>query len=346
MRNAMRARRGLAAVAVLGAACLPISTLTGAQLAGAAPPRHVLASQARFPAPAGHRFAVLLEDNAKVIDMATGRVLRMVLPPDPHSELLWVAAAASDRVFVLASRPPPGRLRFSVLRISRDGRSVLLRPILLGRRLHGELTGLAVSPDGSRFAVSLWPHGTGPGPSWLWEGQLPRPGRGRLWVSRTATAQNPSWAGNRQLAFGWPDPAGGARPGLRIRGLTGGTPGTPASPLAGSRMIAPGTTRAGGQITADGTTILSVVVTRDGRARLDKLAPGSGHVRQSFPLAGPARPEARQDCAVIYASPSGHKIFTQCGQTQHLITGSREQRIHLALIVPSAGYAGEHIFAW
>jgi len=27
MRNAMRARRGLAAVAVLGAACLPISTL-------------------------------------------------------------------------------------------------------------------------------------------------------------------------------------------------------------------------------------------------------------------------------------------------------------------------------
>ena len=111
-------------------------------------------------------------------------------------------------------------------------------------------------------------------------------------------------------------------------------------------MIAPGTARAGGQITADGSAVLSMVVARDGRARLDELAPGSGRVRRSFPLAGPARPEARQDCAVLWASPSGRKIFTQCGQVQRLITGGHEQRVRLALIVPSAGYVGVNTFAW
>jgi len=339
MRNITRA--GLAAAAVLGAVGLPI-TLTGARLANPAPHQRLMVSQARFPAPAGHRFAVLLNDDAAVIDMATGRILRKL---HPASEFLWVAAAASDRVFVLISRPPPGWLRFSVLRISRDGRSISLRPVPLARRLHGELTGLAVSPDGTRFAVSMWPSGTGPAPSWLWEGQLPWPGRGRLWVSRAGTALNPSWASDRRLAFGW-WPANPGRPGLRIRGLTGGQPGTPASPLTGARMIAPGTARAGGQITADGSAVLSMVVARDGRARLDELAPGSGRVRRSFPLAGPARPEARQDCAVLWASPSGRKIFTQCGQVQRLITGGHEQHVRLALIIPSAGYVGVNTFAW
>jgi hypothetical protein len=215
----------------------------------------------------------------------------------------------------------------------------------VARRLHGELNGLAVSPDGTRFAVSMWPSGTGPAPGWLWEGQLPRPGRGRLWVSRAGSALNLSWAGDQRLAFGWM-PANPGRPGLQIRGLTGGTPETSASPLAGSRMIAPGTARAGGQITADGSTVLSVVITRDGRARLDELAPGSGRVRRSFPLAGPGGLEARQDCAVLWASPSGRKIFTQCGQVQRLITGDRNRRVHLALIVQPAGYAGANTFAW
>jgi len=60
MRNITRA--GLAAAAVLGAAGLPI-TLTGARLANPAPHQRLMVSQARFPAPAGHRFAVLLNDD-------------------------------------------------------------------------------------------------------------------------------------------------------------------------------------------------------------------------------------------------------------------------------------------
>jgi hypothetical protein len=252
-----------------------------------------------------------------------------------------VAAAASGRLFVLASRPRSGWLRFYVLRISRDGHAVSLRRVPLARRLHGQLTGLAVSPDGTRFAVSAWPSGSGLAPSYLFEGRLGQPGRGRFWFTRAGSAMNPSWTGNRQLAFGW-WPARGGRPGLRIRGLTG----TPRSPLAGSRTLAPGLARIGGQVTADGSAVLSVVVARDGRARLDELAPGSGRVRRSFPLAGPARPEARQDCAVLWASPTGRKIFTQCGQVQQMITGSQQRRVHLALTVPVVGYPGENTFAW
>jgi hypothetical protein len=348
------ARRGLAVTAVLGAAGLAITTLTGAGLAAAAPPRGATASRpvpaagpdgrARFPVPAGHPFAVLLGENAWVIGMATGRVVRVVHPPQ-GSEFLWVAAAGSGRLFVLASRPKSGWLRFSALRISRDGRAVSLRPIPLARRLHGQLTGLAVSPDGTRFAATAWPTGTGPAPSWLFEGRLSDPGRGRLWVSGAGSAMNPSWTRDRRLAFGW-WPARRGRYGLRIRTLTGGRPGSPRSPLAGARMIAPGLARAGGQVTADGSAILSVVVARDGRARLDRLSPGSGRVRESFPLAGPAAPEARQECAVLWASPSGRSTIAQCGWVQRMISGDRERRVRLALIVPSAGYPGVNTFAW
>jgi hypothetical protein len=375
MRNIMRpgpaARRSLAAAAALSAAALAITTLAtttlattargvtaraGAGLTGAAPHRAAAASRpapaarpdsrprdgrARFPVPAGRRFAVLLDDNAEVVNMATGRILRAVRPPGTSREFLWVAAAASGRLFVLASRPRSGWLRFYVLRISRDGHAVSLRRVPLARRLHGQLTGLAVSPDGTRFAVSAWPSGSGLAPSYLFEGRLGQPGRGRFWFTRAGSAMNPSWTGNRQLAFGW-WPARGGRPGLRIRGLTG----TPRSPLAGSRTLAPGLARIGGQVTADGSAVLSVVVARDGRARLDELAPGSGRVRRSFPLAGPARPEARQDCAVLWASPTGRKIFTQCGQVQQMITGSQQRRVHLALTVPVVGYPGENTFAW
>jgi hypothetical protein len=264
------ARRGLAATAVLGAAGLAITTLAttalgitargitargitaraGAGLTGAASHPGAAASQpttaarpegrpegrvrdgrARFPVPAGHPFAVLLDENASVIDMATGRVLRVVRPPGTSSEFLWVAAAGSGRLFVLASRPKSGWLRFSVLRISRGGRTVSLRPIPLARRLHGQLTGLAVSPDGTRFAATAWPTGSGPAPSWLFGGRIREPGRGRLWVSG-GSAMNPSWTSDRRLAFGW-WPANRGRYGLRIRPLTGGRPGTPRSPLAG-----------------------------------------------------------------------------------------------------------------
>lgn len=355
VRRGLAARRGPAVTAVLGAAGLAITALTGAGLAAAAPHRETTAGrpvpaarpagQTRFPVPADHPFAVLLDDNAEVVSMASGRVLRVVRPPGTSREFLWVAAAASGRLFVLTSRPRSGWLRFSVLRISRDGRAVSLRPLPLARRLHGQLTGLAVSPDGTRFAATAWPSGTGPAPSWLFEARLSHPGSGRLWVTHAGTAMNPSWAGNRHLAFGW-WPANRGRPGLMIRNLTGGQPGTPRSVLAGARMIAPGPAAAAGQITADGSAILSVAVAASGRARLEVRAPGSGRVRRSFPLAGRTEPEAASLCGVLWASPSDHQIFAQCGRVQQQITGQSIRRVQLALTVPSAGYPGVNTFAW
>jgi hypothetical protein len=354
VRRGPAARRGLAVTAVLGAAGLAITALTGAGLAAAAPHRETTAGrpvpaarpagQARFPVPAGHPFAVLLDDNAEVVSMASGAVLRVVRPPGTSREFLWVAAAASGRLFVLASRPRSGWLRFSVLRISRDGRAVSLRPVPLARRLHGQLTGLAVSPDGTRFAATAWPTGTGPAPSWLFAARLSHPGHGLLWVSRAGSAMNPSWATGRRLAFGWWPTQG--RPGLMIRNLTGGRPGSPQSVLAGAQMIAPGPAAAGGQITANGSAVLTVAVAANGQARLEVRAPGSGRVRRSFPLAGRTEPEAASLCGVLWASPSGHRAIAQCGQVQQRVTGHRIQRVRLALIVPSAGYPGVNTFAW
>ena len=148
----------------------------------------------------------------------------MVRPPGTSREFLWAAAAASGRLFVLASRPRSGWLRFSVLRISRDGRAVSLRPVPLARRLHGQLTGLAVSPDGTRFAATAWPSGTGPAPSWLFAARLSHPGsRPAMGDPRRDRDEPVLGRRSRRLAFGW-WPASRGRPGLMIRNLTGGQP--------------------------------------------------------------------------------------------------------------------------
>jgi hypothetical protein len=49
---------------------------------------------------------------------------------------------------------------------------------------------------------------------------------------------------------------------------------------------------------------------------------------------------------VLWASPSDHQIFAQCGRVQQQITGQSIRRVQLALTVPSAGYPGVNTFAW
>jgi hypothetical protein len=125
---------------------------------------------------------------------ATGAVRGTVAPPAPHTFFAWVAAAGDGRTFVLGTSP---RLRRGDY--LDQPRPVTLYRLVLGRSGHpGRLaplpippqtgiTGLAVSPDGSKLAVSFIPaHGqtgskieifslaTGARREWVW------PGRGTL----------------------------------------------------------------------------------------------------------------------------------------------------------------------
>ena len=159
---------------------------------------------------------------------ATGAELGTVAPPKPHTFFAWVAAAGDGRTFVLGTSSLP-RGPWDVT----TPRPVKLYRLVLDRSGHpGHLarlpiptetgiTGLALSPDGSKLAVSFLPaHGqtgskievfslaTGAWREWVW------PGRGTLGqIAMPVTSGGLQWeADNRTLMFelttrtkdGWP----------------------------------------------------------------------------------------------------------------------------------------------
>jgi len=154
---------------------------------------------------------------------ATGAVLGTVAPPKPYTMFTGAAAAGDDRTFVLAAAPGLGRgpVKFYRLALDRSGHPARLAPLPIPPETTTALPGLALSPDGSKLAVSLPPvHGqigskiqvfslaTGARREWVW------PGRGTLGqIAMPVTNGGLQWeADNRTLMFelttrtkdGWP----------------------------------------------------------------------------------------------------------------------------------------------
>jgi hypothetical protein len=111
------------------------------------------------------RFFVALPElpgRAVVGATATGAVLGTVAPPEPYKAFRWVAAAGDGRAFVLAAGVPPARgssaldwgpLRFYRLALDRSGHPGRLAALPIPPE--AGISGLALSPDGSKLAVSL-----------------------------------------------------------------------------------------------------------------------------------------------------------------------------------------------
>jgi len=150
---------------------------------------------------------------------ATGAVRGTVALPKPRTEFLSVTAAGDDRTFVFAVGvlPTPGinvlnprPVSFYRLTLDRSGHPGRLIPLPIPPETV-TVTGLALSPDGSKLAVSLLPvHGqngakiqvfslaTGAGLEWVW------PGRGTIGEISIGVAGGSSnaWeADNRTLMF-------------------------------------------------------------------------------------------------------------------------------------------------
>jgi hypothetical protein len=185
-------------------------------------------------------------ERAEVAATATGAVLGSVTVPRPHTVFTEVAAAADDRTFVLAAQRGKavtyvsghgplmyfgvGPARFYKLVLARSGRPAALTALALPP-VTGNLNGFALSPDGSRLAVSVLPAysprsgrvapsrgarllvfslATGAERAWT----LPSPG----WIGMNKpNAQSLSWAGdNRTLLFTEHLGAGGSKVQVRL----------------------------------------------------------------------------------------------------------------------------------
>jgi hypothetical protein len=91
---------------------------------------------------------------------ATGAALAAVRPPRSYSILTWVSAAADDRSFVLSAQPKTkasyAATAFFLLRLDpAAGTAKLTRLAIPGVPASWQVTGLALSPDGSKLAVAL-----------------------------------------------------------------------------------------------------------------------------------------------------------------------------------------------
>jgi hypothetical protein len=149
---------------------------------------------------------------------ATGAVLGTVALPTPHTEFTWVAAAGDGRTFVLGaspklhpgtSVPAPRLVKFYRLVLDRSGHPGRLEPLPIHLK-KTIISGLALSPDGSKLAVSFLPVRrqigskiqvfsltTGARQEWMW------PGRGTIGsVVILAGSGGLQWeADNRTLMF-------------------------------------------------------------------------------------------------------------------------------------------------
>jgi hypothetical protein len=201
-----------AAVAVAGViiASLAISGVIVRRPAGTGP-----AGSSGVFAEVPQYFVVLPEipGRAVVGATATGAVLGTVAPPKPYTVFTWVAAAGDGRTFVFGAAPglDRGPVKFYRLVLGRSGRPGRLAALPIPPET-AAISGLAVSPDGSKLAVSLlgpahaqigskiqvFSLATGARREWVW------PGHGTIGeISVGVGGSSPnSWeADNRTLLF-------------------------------------------------------------------------------------------------------------------------------------------------
>ena len=164
-------------------------------------------------------------EHAVIRATTTGKALATITAPRPYSGFTFVTGAKDDRTFILATqrwwRIAPGArglaaenrngttpAAFFRLRFDPATHSARLTPLQVRQKIPaGSLSGIGVSPDGTKLALTLHPAeievvtlATGSSRHWVWPGSAHST---RVWVGNDKPdGQSLSWtADGRTLAF-------------------------------------------------------------------------------------------------------------------------------------------------
>jgi hypothetical protein len=372
-RRWLRALTPLAAAAAVAAVVIASLTLTrsvparpgggAASPAGSAalssvPPYYVALTSAARPA------------RAVIRATATGAIVATVRPPKPYGTFIFVSGAADDRTFVLAAQRwwpstsgsggPAAQQRDNTTPIAyfrlRFDPAVGAARLTRLERLPGldstEVTGIGLSPDGTRLALALRfltvgrtrpgrngpgsagePGGHGPGiqvytlatgasRGWVWPGPTPSSG---TWVGNDKPGGQPlSWtADGRILAFQFWTESGGV---TQVRLLDTTAPGDSLrAARAAVSFVGHGQVKTGpignSIITPDGTKIVTVAArTRGGRSGVMEFS-----VRTGQPVIPPPAGNTTSlgPWNVLWADSSGRTLIAeaQSGPSGAPLTG-------------------------
>jgi len=296
------------------------------------------------------------------VGRASGGILGQVRPPAPGLTLTWVTAAGDDRTFAFAARDQAGQTTFWGLRLSAAGQPGRLTRLPVPPLAGGQLTGLALSADGSQLAIasstgasSTGASGTGAsgsGPQLEVASLATR--TVRTWSAATGQVSMLSWAGDDELAFYWlrADPVTSVpRPGSGVRLLD--TTRGPGSPLAASRLLVPDDVTVhgsagitGARIAPDGRSVFLTLhpAPRQGRFRIVRFSAATGQLEQVI-LSSPGA--SLGYCGVTWTSPSGERLLAQCGIAQTVRSDHGTTRpANQTWSIPGSTTADPTSFAW
>jgi hypothetical protein len=282
---------------------------------------------------------------AVVRDSRSRQVTGTAALPNFFNPASYIVASADERTFVIATdmvitgTPGSGNFRFYRLPISADGRPG--RPTELPQSPPGApvVTGIALSPDGTRLAASL-EYTTGSTVAESYGGIQVidlATGTSRTWVARNYHRYwpgTPSWAdGDTTVAFTWWHPTSVTTGAVAITGIRELDTSAPGSNLLASRLI-PFTA----PIYLTGETGQSAVITSDAReivaAACQDTAPlGSSYGRVTAQIIELSAADGRLlrvlrtqtvrystseehntlsgECTVLSADPSGDHLLVQ-----------------------------------